>query len=90
MLFNRLGMPSFVATLAGLLALLGLQLYMLGSTGSINLPYDSPLVRFGQILIMPDWLSYVLALVPGVVDARRRPAHAWRSAAGGEPLGAAR
>ncbi len=66
-LYNRLGMPSFVATLAGLLALLGLQLYILGPTGSINLPYASPLVRFGQILIMPDWLSYTLALAPGLV-----------------------
>ncbi len=66
-LYNRLGMPSFVATLAGLLALLGLQLYILGPTGSINLPYASPLVRFGQILIMPDWLSYTLAFVPGLV-----------------------
>jgi D-xylose transport system permease protein len=66
-LYNRLGMPSFVATLAGLLALLGLQLYILGPTGSINLPYASPLVRFGQILIMPDWLSYTLALVPGLI-----------------------
>ena len=66
-LYNRLGMPSFVATLAGLLALLGMQLYILGPTGSINLPYASPLVRFGQILVMPDWLSYVLALLPGVV-----------------------
>lgn len=66
-LYNRLGMPSFVATLAGLLALLGMQLYILGPSGSINLPYASPLVRFGQILVMPDWLSYVLALVPGAV-----------------------
>ena len=46
-------MPSFVATLAGLLAVLGLQLYILGSTGSINLPYGSPLVKFGQMLVMP-------------------------------------
>jgi D-xylose transport system permease protein len=66
-LYNRLGMPSFVATLAGLLALLGMQLYILGPSGSINLPYASPLVRFGQILVMPDWLSYLLALVPGAV-----------------------
>lgn len=66
-LYNRLGMPSFVATLAGLLALLGMQLYILGPTGSINLPFASPLVRFGQILVMPDWLSYLLALVPGAV-----------------------
>ena len=70
-LYNRLGMPSFVATLAGLLALLGLQLYILGPTGSINLPYASALVRFGQILIMPDWLSYSLALVPGLVMVGR-------------------
>ncbi len=66
-LYNRLGMPSFIATLAGLLALLGLQLYILGPTGSINLPYASSLVRFGQILIMPDWLSYGLALMPGLI-----------------------
>jgi D-xylose transport system permease protein len=64
---NRFDMPSFVATLAGLLALLGLQLYILGPTGSINLPFTSPLVRFGQILIMPGWFSYMLAITPGVV-----------------------
>jgi D-xylose transport system permease protein len=66
-LYNRLGMPSFIATLAGLLALLGLQLYILGPSGSINLPYASSLVRFGQILIMPDWLSHGLAFVPGLI-----------------------
>ncbi|UCI06930.1 sugar ABC transporter permease [Mesorhizobium sp. B1-1-8] len=67
LLFNRLGMPSFVSTLAGLLAVLGMQLYILGSTGSINLPYGSNLVNFGQLMVMPDWLSYALAAVPGVV-----------------------
>ncbi|MEP9398937.1 sugar ABC transporter permease [Mesorhizobium sp. KR2-14] len=67
LLYNRLGMPSFVATLAGLLALLGLQLYILGPTGSINLPYASPLVRFGQVMVMPDWVSHTLALLPGLV-----------------------
>lgn len=64
---NKFEMPSFVATLAGLLALLGMQLYILGPTGSINLPFTSPLVRFGQILIMPAILSYLLALLPGVL-----------------------
>lgn len=64
---NRFEMPSFVATLAGLLALLGMQLYILGPTGSINLPYASPLVRFGQVMVMPDWLSYLLAVLPGAV-----------------------
>ena len=66
LLRTHLGMPSFVSTLAGLLALLGLQLYMLGSTGSINLPYGSAIVNFGQLMIMPAWLSHTLALLPGI------------------------
>ena len=67
LLRTRLGMPSFVSTLSGLLALLGLQLYMLGATGSINLPYGSAFVSFGQLLIMPRWLSFALTVVPGIV-----------------------
>ena len=65
-LFNRFGMPSFVSTLSGLLAFLGLQLYVLGATGSINLPYESFLVRFGQILTMPHIVAYAFAAAPGV------------------------
>jgi D-xylose transport system permease protein len=65
-LYNRMGMPSFVATLAGLLALLGLQLYILGRAGSINLPYQSPMVMFGQILMMPAWVAYGLGLLPAI------------------------
>jgi simple sugar transport system permease protein/D-xylose transport system permease protein len=60
--FNRLGVPSFVITLAGLLGFLGLQLYVLGAAGSINLPYSSPLVQFAQLSFMPDWLSYAFVL----------------------------
>ena len=67
LLFNRLGMPSFVSTLSGLLAFLGLQLYVLGPTGSINLPYGSPLVNFGQTLVMPSWVSHALAALPGLL-----------------------
>lgn len=66
-LLNRLGMPSFVATLAGLLAILGMQLYLLGSSGSINLPYGTPMVDFGQLMVMPAVVSHALALLPGVV-----------------------
>ncbi|HEY0205297.1 MAG TPA: hypothetical protein VGC15_14230 [Acetobacteraceae bacterium] len=79
LLFTRLGMPSFVSTLAGLLAVLGLQLYILGSTGSINLPYGSALVNFGQLLVMPRFVSYGLAalvaaatLASGLRTAARR------------------
>ena len=64
-LFNRLSMPSFVSTLAGLLAILGLQLYILGSSGSINLPYGSGLVNLGQTLVMPHAIAYALALIAG-------------------------
>lgn len=66
-LLNRLGMPSFVATLAGLLAILGMQLYVLGSSGSINLPYGTPMVDFGQLMVLPAVVSHTLALLPGVV-----------------------
>jgi D-xylose transport system permease protein len=67
LLLNRLGMPSFVATLAGLLAILGMQLYVLGASGSINLPYDSAMVNLGQLIVIPAILAYLIALVPGVV-----------------------
>lgn len=66
-LYNRLGMPSFVSTLSGLLAILGLQLYILGPTGSINLPFALPLVGFGQLWILPAWASYLPGLLPGAV-----------------------
>ena len=60
-LYNRFGMPSFVATLAGLLAFLGLQLYLLGDSGSINLPYGSQVVNFGQLYFLPTVAAYALA-----------------------------
>ncbi len=66
-LFNRFGMPSFVSTLAGLLAVLGLQLYILGQSGSINLPYGSAVVNFGQSLFMPAIVAYLIAALPGVL-----------------------
>lgn len=97
LLYNRLGMPSFVSTLAGLLALLGMQLYLLGPSGSINLPYGSGMVAFGQLLIMPDWLSYTLAALPGAAilllglrtGAQRRAANLSAPTTGGLLLRAA-
>ncbi|MFG1755833.1 sugar ABC transporter permease [Streptosporangium sandarakinum] len=78
-LFNRFGVPSFVITLAGLLAFLGLQLYVLGTKGSINLPFDSALVNFAQLAFVPQWLSYTFAVVSaaglfasGYLHARER------------------
>lgn len=65
-IFNRFGVPSFVITLSGLLGFLGLQLYILGAKGSINLPFDSPLVYFAQLAFVPKWLSYVLVVLAAV------------------------
>lgn len=61
-LVNRIGIPSFVATLGGLLAYLGVQLLLLHGQNAINLPYDSALVKFAQLWFVPDWLSYLLAV----------------------------
>lgn len=78
---NRFGMPSFVITLAGLLAFLGLQLQLLGTQGSINLPYGSALVTFGQQQFLPPFLAYIVALLAaagvfgaGMLNIRRRTA----------------
>ncbi|ROS31396.1 sugar ABC transporter permease [Cellulomonas sp. PhB150] len=62
---TRLGVPSFVFTLAGLLVVGGLQLRVLGSTGSVNLPFQSWLVRFCQTSFLPSALSWLV--VAGVV-----------------------
>ncbi len=67
-LFNRLGMPSFVSTLAGLLAVLGLQLSVLGASGSINLPYGSPIVTLGQTLVMPHAIAHAAVILAGVAS----------------------
>lgn len=90
LLLTKFGMPSFVASLAGLLAFLGLQLAILGSQGSINLPFDSGLVQFAQLAFLPAPVSYGLAALFAVgfllsrLDRRRRRARANLSAA---PLG---
>lgn len=62
-LFTRFGLPSFVITLAGLLGFLGLQLWVLGETGSIAIPFDSWLVQFAQQMFLPAWASYVVAVL---------------------------
>lgn len=39
---------------------------VLGGTGSINLPYGSPLVNFGQTMTMPAIVAHILAALPGI------------------------
>lgn len=81
-IFVRFHVPSFVITLAGLLSLLGFQLYVLGSGGSINISFESGIVQFMQRAFVPAVLSYVLAalcaigyLLSRIVRLRRRRAH---------------
>ncbi len=59
-IFNRFGVPSFVITLAGLLAVFGLQILVLKPAGTINIPFDNPLVNFGQLAFVPSLVSYLL------------------------------
>lgn len=81
-LFVRFGVPSFVITLAGLLAFLGLQLWILGPNGSINIPFESWAVQFAQQMFLPPIVAYLLAVVAGIgfglsgyLTARRRKRH---------------
>lgn len=61
-LYTRFGLPSFVITLAGLLGFLGLQLWVLGDTGTIGLPFDSWIVEFAQDMYLPPWAAYGLVV----------------------------
>ena len=80
-LFTRFGLPSFVITLAGLLGFLGLQLWVLGETGSIAIPFDSWLVQFAQQMFLPAWASYVVAVLAVAAFALSRVRRARRRAA---------
>ncbi len=83
LLFTRFGVPSFVITLAGLLGFLGLQLKVLGDTGSINIPFDSALVKFATSSFLSDAAAYVLVVViVGVYVATRLRANQRRTTAG--------
>lgn len=64
-MFTRLGMPSFVVTLAGLIGWQGLMLYLLGSGGTINLPFDGFLAKLSDTWLSAGtaWLTAVLIVV---------------------------
>src|SRR5690606_33965996 len=66
-LSTRLGLPSFVFTLAGLLFLAGVQLRVLGPLGSINLPFESWFVRSVQQGFLPTPVAW--GLVAAIVVA---------------------
>ncbi|MQA77471.1 MAG: sugar ABC transporter permease [Streptosporangiales bacterium] len=53
-MFTKLRMPAFVVTLAGLIGWQGLQLYVLGQGGSINLP-DGPVTNLTDQFFVPSY-----------------------------------
>ena len=63
LLYTRLGVPSFVFSLAGLLAFQGALLYVLGTQGTINLPSDSFLVQFTRFEFVSPLASYILVVL---------------------------
>ncbi len=69
LLFTQVGVPSFVITLAGLLAFLGLQLVVLGDQGTVNLPPNSALLEFARRSFVTGVASYVLVLVAAAAYA---------------------
>ncbi|MEW2619475.1 sugar ABC transporter permease [Streptomyces sp. NPDC048106] len=83
--FAKIGVPAFVVTLAGFLGWNGLMLWLLGSSGTINIPSDSgPVHIFGQNSFFMDQaivgayllagLGVVLMLVGSFNEQRRRRA----------------
>jgi D-xylose transport system permease protein len=61
-LYVRVGVPSFVITLAGLLGFQGLLLFVLGKDGTINIPDDSGLVQFARYSFVKGPVAYALVL----------------------------
>ncbi len=76
-LFSRFGIPSFVVTLAGLLAWQGALLQVLGSTGTVNIT-DPKIVGLANTFYSDTFGWIVAALVIGVyagvtlIGSRRR------------------
>jgi D-xylose transport system permease protein len=82
--FARIGVPAFVVTLAGFLGWNGLMLWLLGESGTINIPDEGPVHLFGQSSFFMDQAvigGYLLAglgvasmLAGSLIDQRRRRA----------------
>jgi D-xylose transport system permease protein len=58
----RVGIPSFVITLATFLAFQGVTLILIGGQGSVVLPADSPLVKLENSFV-PLWLGWTLLVL---------------------------
>jgi D-xylose transport system permease protein len=82
-LYTRFGVPSFVITLAGLLGFLGLQLLVLGKEGTLNIPFDSGIVKFATQDFLPPAAAYgLVAVVVALYVLSRLRTRTARSTAG--------
>jgi D-xylose transport system permease protein len=62
LLFTRVGIPSFVVTLAGLIGWQGVMLRVLGHAGTVNLPFEGVIAR-----VSDTWLTGAAAWGLGAV-----------------------
>ena len=79
--FSRFQIPSFVVTLAGLLAFLGLQLKVLGNTGTLNFTFGGTISdltnkHFGSAVAYTIAAVAVAIYLAVMLDTRRRRAAA--------------
>ncbi|MDX6637373.1 MAG: D-xylose transport system permease protein [Solirubrobacterales bacterium] len=75
--FSRLGVPSFVVTLAGLIGWSGLQLTVLGQDGTINLAYNGGIAKLANTYYVAEIgygivIAITLAYAAVVIRGRRR------------------
>jgi len=64
---TRLEIPSFVVTLAGLLAFQGMQLRVLGDTGTVNI--NDPAITNLAGTFLDDWLGWAVGIAAAAVIA---------------------
>ena len=60
--FAKIGVPAFVVTLAGLIGWQGLQLYVLGRQGTINIPFNGGVAKL-TTTYFSDAVGYVIGVV---------------------------
>jgi D-xylose transport system permease protein len=81
LIFAKLGVPSFVVTLAGLIGWQGLQLYLLKPEGTMNFPFDGQVAWLTQTSFVPamSWGIGAVVVAVHLVLARLEAARRRRS-----------
>ena len=80
--FAWFGVPSFVVTLAGLIGWQGLQLYVLGDTGSINIPFEGGVAKLTNTFLSSAAGYIVVVVLAGLYLLSALAERRRRSAAG--------